>query len=88
MCDCRVVSAWWPILRSMTQPLTREELAEELAHALPDREWRNAVWDYVTKESDARERATERRHKELVAALDKVHRAMSDVAVSLPRRAA
>lgn len=71
----------------MTQPLTRDELAAELADALPDREWRNAVWDYVTREADVRDKAAERRHRELITALDKVQRAMIDVAAITTRAA-
>lgn len=52
----------------------------------PEDEWRNAVWDYVTR-SDDREKAAERRHKEVIAALGKVERAMSSALRDLRRAA-
>lgn len=53
-------------------------------------EWRNAVWDYVTKAEERdrkRERAAERRHTEVIEALGKVEVAVSSALNGLRRAA-
>ena len=53
-----------------------------------DREFAAAVYVHVTTDADRREKAAERRNKELMGAVGSLTRAMSDVAVMLGGRRA
>lgn len=74
-----------PILRCMTGPI---EVLGIDPNAAIDRELMAAVYVHVTTEAEKREKAAERRHKELLAAVTKVTNALGDVAVMLGGRRA